>query len=563
MSDDFEGKSGDEVIPHQEDLENSLMDALEEDPRFCSGTTESESDNVLDFVQMSGLAGSSEAGPAGDTMSFDRDFESPSLEQVSFFEEGVGDVDSSMDPMLPITPDLDAPGGDAYDKEFEIPESDSVLGLKEIISELREEASTPAEEAGRSNALDSLAALAHSAEVSSYSQALAPTASLTVDASGVTVADDPRQLYLGTVESENISKGAPEGGPDDEDPTSHISTFGELAEARTLLDRLDISEVIDVNQAPGLKADGRGTTSGSLPIDSDADFDLEKRHSAPRRSRQRRKRHMRRWFLRFILLAIIGVAGFGAYQFYDNQTQSPQVAYRAAEKLLNAGHHAQASNAFQAYTRRFPLDIRRSDAMFMAGYAMQLAPSSPGESARKSYDEALALLEHFIVEFPNHSKTARAETLMGVVYSRQERYAEAIGMLGDPERRLRDPGAYLTTLRTLGRAYAATSRMENAHSAFMRAAALEENISPDQDYVELGSLYQTLAERSATEEDERHYLERAIEQWNFALRVPGLLKSRKDDVKLLRDVVASKLEGDIAGLGEGGVDSLVPAANEL
>jgi len=109
MSDDFEGKSGDEVIPHQEDLENSLMDALEEDPRFCSGTTESESDNVLDFVQMSGLAGSSEAGPAGDTMSFDRDFESPSLEQVSFFEEGVGDVDGSMDPMLPITPDLDAP----------------------------------------------------------------------------------------------------------------------------------------------------------------------------------------------------------------------------------------------------------------------------------------------------------------------------------------------------------------------------------------------------------------------------------------------------------------------
>ena len=106
------------------------------------------------------------------------------------------------------------------------------------------------------------------------------------------------------------------------------------------------------------------------------------------------------------------------------------------------------------------------------------------------------LLERFIVENPSHTKTARAETLMGVLYFKLGLYPESIRILGDPDRRLRDPGAYLTTLRTLGRAYAATSRIENAQSAFIYAASLEENISPDQDYVELGLLYQKLAERS-------------------------------------------------------------------
>ena len=114
-------------------------------------------------------------------------------------------------------------------------------------------------------------------------------------------------------------------------------------------------------------------------------------------------------------------------------------------------------------------------------------------------------------------------------------------MLRDPDRRLRDPGAYLTTLRTLGRSYAALSQIENARDVFMRAAAVDENFAPDQDYVELGSLYQKLAERSVSEETKRGYWERAMEQWDFALRVPGLLKSRRDDIRLMRDVVASKL----------------------
>ncbi len=252
-----------------------------------------------------------------------------------------------------------------------------------------------------------------------------------------------------------------------------------------------------------------------------------------------------------MMLAVLGGAAYGVAQFFLNQTETPEMAFRAAEKLLDEGKYAHASNAFQAFTRRFPMDIKRSDAMFMAGYAMQIAPPLPKENARKAYEEALVLLERFIVENPSHSKTARAETLMGVLYFKLDRHSEAIGILGDPGRRLRDPGAYLTALRTLGRAYTAVSRIDSAHSAFMRAASLEENISPDQDYVELGSLYQKLAERSATDEEKQRHEQLAIEQWDYALRVPGLLKSRRDDIKLLRDVFASRLDGDAAALETG------------
>jgi hypothetical protein len=97
----------------------------------------------------------------------------------------------------------------------------------------------------------------------------------------------------------------------------------------------------------------------------------------------------------------------------------------------------------------------------------------------------------------------------------------------------------------------------------MRAASLEENISPDQDYVELGSLYQKLAERSSTEEEKRRYGELAIEQWDYALRVPGLLKSRKDDIKLLRDIATSRLEGSPGELDTDAWASSLPAARTV
>jgi hypothetical protein len=80
----------------------------------------------------------------------------------------------------------------------------------------------------------------------------------------------------------------------------------------------------------------------------------------------------------------------------------------------------------------------------------------------------------------------------------------------------------------------------------MRAAALESNMQADQDYAELAGLYTQLAERSGDPAQRRRYFQQAVEQWDFALQVPGLLKTRKEDMKLLRDVAASKAENEFA-----------------
>ena len=57
-------------------------------------------------------------------------------------------------------------------------------------------------------------------------------------------------------------------------------------------------------------------------------------------------------------------------------------------------------------------------------------------------------------------------------------------------------GSDLTALRTLGHAYADLGQMENARSAFMRAAALESNMTPDADYAQLAAIYQGVAAQS-------------------------------------------------------------------
>ena len=537
MHDETEDKSEEDVPPRVGDLEESLMDAMGDDDRFGSGIPDGESDNVLDFIQMSGLAG--QAAPASDNVlaRFSNEGEPPPIDPISFFEEGVGDVDGTMDPIVP---------------ELEEPVSPSVQGLKEIITELTSGSSEsedlePPLESSEIPAPHGLSEKPPQGDEDNQIDLSSPSVSATGASADPTPEDDPAQLYFGA----DMEEATPTTQADTTTAVSSApvstSASSDLAEAKSLLDRLDLSEML--TDVPAARSE-QGTPS-PLPdtraAAGEETFEDETRRTPHRRSLHRRRRRIRRWLVRVIMLAVISGAGYVALQFFLNQTETPEVAYQAAERLLKEGKYAYASNAFQAFTRRFPMEIKRSDAMFMAGYAMQLAPPEPRENARRAYEEALVLLERFIVENPSHAKTARAETLMGVLYFKLGLYPESIRILGDPDRRLRDPGAYLTTLRTLGRAYAATSRIENAQSAFIYAASLEENISPDQDYVELGSLYQKLAERSTTDEERRRYRELAIEQWDDALRVPGLLKSRKDGIKLLRDVVSSRLKGNSGG----------------
>ncbi len=565
MPDETDGSVEEDVPPEVGDLEESLMDAMAGDDRFESGTPNRESSNVLDFIQMNGLAGRVEPrleDPLPPSLFED---EPPPIDPISFFEEGIGDVDASMDPMPPIVPELEGASQKVEWPNPDEPLTDSVQGLKEIISELTHGDSEPEDlepTLGPSNAPVSIDGRTADGDKDEDEQLEAVQRSdlAKEDRAGTILEDNPDQLHFKDLSGDTDPDSPVAVGAADEGNAIAISSFSELAEAKTLLDRLDLRKTAEDIRLPSRKPARSNAVGDAASAVGEAAYEDVRRRSSRRHSQHRRRRRIKRWLVRLMMLAVLGGAAYGVAQFFLNQTESPEMAFSAAEKLLDEGKYAHASNAFQAFTRRFPMDIKRSDAMFMAGLAMQLAPPVPKENARKAYEEALVLLERFIVENPSHAKTARAETLMGVLYFKLDRHSEAIGILGDPGRHLRDPGVYLITLRTLGRSYAAVSRIESAHSAFMRAASLEENISPDRDYVELGSLYQKLAERSATEEEKQKYEQLAIEQWDYALRVPGLLKSRRDDIKLLRDVFASRLDGDAAALKAGTVPSVLGAA---
>ncbi len=554
--------------PRVGDLEESLMDAMEGDDRFGSGTPDRESDNVLDFVQMSGLAGQAAPTSEDDQMPVSHEDEPPLMDLVSFLEEGVGDVDDSMDPIPPIVPELQVDARASSAQDFDESFSDSVQGLKEIISELTRESSESEDLDPAPKFFESSATASSSEEPPQRSEDNeldlgVPNVSAIGASAGPMPVDDPGQLYFGADTEEALPAMQAETTSAIEIGPVETSASADLAEAKALLDRLDLSEMLTDAPTTTSKPGTPNPLPDTRAVAEEVTYEDETQRTPHRRSLHRRRRRIRRWFVRFIMLAVIFGAGYAAVQFFLNQTETPEAAYQAAERLLGEGKYAHASNAFQAFTRRFPMEIRRSDAMFMAGYAMQLAPPEPHENARSAYEEALVLLERFVVENPSHTKTARAETLMAVLYFKLGHYSESIKILGNPDRRLRDPGAYLTSMRTLGRAYAATSRIENARSAFMRAASLEENISPDLDYAELGQLYQKLAERSGEEEEKRRYQELAIEQWDYALRVPGLLKRRKDGLKLLRDVVTSRLEGNPGELDTDARASSLPAARTV
>ena len=528
------------MVPGQSgDLEQNLLDSMDGDQRLASGTHAPPADNVLDFVRMSGLAGQQRPRQRAVTQPTRRD---AVLDPLIFFEQGVGDVDTAMDPVLPILRDTSPIETDHEPIVPDETDSAAIGGLMEIISELRQR-DTGGTDSDISDEVAAVEALTTTTEQAPprIDESLTEIVDWLDDSAGDQTAQTPPQSEPAIVyelERNSLVPGAPAApdypeAPSDDTPTTSPR---DLEEARALLEELEETGPLAPQVAAAPAFDPRPTVQPSeIPAAARA---------SNRRPHHRKRRKLGRWVARGLLVLVLLGISAGVILFFLAQAETPAAAYRSAERQLSRGDYAAASVAFQNFARRFPSDIEASDALFLAGYALQLAPTTPRARSRQAHAEALALLEQFIVEYPSHPKAARAETLMGVLFYRMDQPAEAISILRDPDRRLRDPGAHLTTLRTLGRSYAALSEIENAHGAFMQAAALEENLAADQDYVELGALYQTLAERSTSESAKHAYWTRAVEQWDFALRVPGLLKSRRDDIRLMRDLVANKLDQD-------------------
>jgi len=125
-----------------EELEDSLFDNLAQDARFQNGVSATSQGDDLDFINMTGLT------PVGSDNRID-EFNSTTDDNsmnpdapISFFEKGVGDVDSGMDPNLTGHALMEDEELVPSDSPLSGEESKTVVGLKEIIADLSGELST-------------------------------------------------------------------------------------------------------------------------------------------------------------------------------------------------------------------------------------------------------------------------------------------------------------------------------------------------------------------------------------------------------------------------------------
>jgi tetratricopeptide (TPR) repeat protein len=496
-----------EMSKRLDDLEETLIDEVQEDSRISSGTPKDASDGDLDFISMTGLTTPSsmetvaEASPTEPVE--DMDPEAP----VTFYEEGVEDVDGTMVPddtveNLGDEEELVSSTISAGTKES------SIEGLKEIIADLAGETDSAEESVEDPDELP---------ETEMFTEP-----EIAVDSNESEISEEKlAELNLEATQSalENFE--------------AANSVEEEITDA-LVETKLQVLPTLD-DESDDFDDDSRDEED----IERDSTIYNRPLRSKPQ-TRNRRRRTPMGFVIQFsfiLLLFILILAGvYYSLELYADRTLTSHQMMAKAESAMAGGEYAKAGILFDEILVRYPNDSLVGEAKFMSAYALQLVPDSDA-NADDYYSHSISQFERFLLEHPNHEKTNRAETLLGMLYYRTDNYDKTIALLGDPNRRMKDPGAYLTTLRTLARSFAASSRISESHSAFLRAATLDANMTPEQDYLELASLYVTLADRSTSPVMEERYQTLAIEQWDHAIEVPGILSFLKNEIQLSREAM--------------------------
>lgn len=586
--DERESRFGDELDEMNTDIEGALLDGLDDDPRLGHGVPSHLRGTDLDFIQMSGLTVTSDEPEADHAEPEDMD---PSV-PVSFYEEGVDDVDSRR---APLGTEPEAGSAD----EVIVPRtrtgmSSSIQSLKEIVADLtsRESVSRSAPQESTSPAPsppipaetgDPDVSADGSGESDDSAPDIAPVEDSaapmieepgSMDAPPVEIAADDEDAYEDivvpdddpvVVEPEFSEPRSPlsDLGPLPEiDPEPHVAPMPppvtpapveraakppaeavpaakkpDLAQAESLLQRLEAQAGRNVeSEEDDLGVPEIPEATVPDPEAAESDESVYNRPNAPARKYSSKRRRARRRLARLVgavvLLAALGVGGYIGYGFVQEQAATDTDHYRSAMRLIERGRYAEAGSAFAAFTSRYPDSALLGDALLMAAHAHEQL----GESAK-----AVTYYERFRSAHPDHPKVHRATTLLALAQVRAGAYDDAIALLQNPDRRTLDPDGYLASLRALGEAHAALGQIDEARSAYLRAASLEGNYTADEDYLALATLYQAQAESAAHAEARRRYLSLAVDQWDFAMRSPGLTESRRREIKVRRDLTISEL----------------------
>ncbi|MBI5095483.1 MAG: hypothetical protein HZB26_24005 [Candidatus Hydrogenedentes bacterium] len=338
-----------------------------------------------------------------------------------------------------------------------------------------------------------------------------------------------------------VSQAPPPSDPEEAKPFSH-----DLVEVERLLKALqeqprDVpassvpAPAMSGPQAAPRAEYGAGGSAAPEPAEL---FGQEKDESVYRRPQDRRRKRatrvrgrLRRRLLRLAVLGgfllVVAAAGYFVFRWSQRGLATPESTLSNAAGLAAKGSYGDAASAYGDFVARNPNHAKRPDAQFSAAFYLQIAPSDASASdasvtGAARLEQSLKQFQQFIEDNPLHAKAPRAKTLAGLLQYRLKRYKEAVDQLHSPSLRAEDPNASLVILRTLASSYARLGDFESARSAYLQAASLPDNYSPDRDYQELSDLCKSMADQASTPEEKRRYLDLYAEQLSHAILAPGI-----------------------------------------
>lgn len=526
----------------ERDFEDALLDSIAGDPRFDSGVPDAPPwGQVIPFSVRSALL----------------DIPDDDTEPPEF----------SLDALADFTPDAE-PSSHA-DSEFG--EADSALGgLRNLIDELQtsdnttlqpepEHEAPPAASTETDDLLSELDALkADLAKLQALTDEEEAAASLGDAESGTMAPEidevrDPshgvwQRLQTADEDADAEVKSEVEtlepvreiDAPEDQSETVPPAHDERFQEARKLMNELERSEAPAPEEAVDMPAET------NPPVRAHEDEVPEPVYAYDMAPGRRSISHRRgtgwlRWVKLLAVFAVVAGVGALAYQAYSVRGVSPESLFAKAQSDAARRDWNAAAAAYTRFVNRYPAHSLAGEALYGAGHAQYVIATGANPVDDRAIDTAFETLDEFVQENPGHPKASRAAILTGILQYQRGEYQDAIARLETPGRRLEDPSGHLPALRALARSYAALGQIDRARTAFLEAAAVAENVTPDQDFLELAAYYRRLSEDpTRTPAERERFAQAAIEQWENALATPGLVGARKKEIRLMRDVVASE-----------------------
>lgn len=547
-----EETQNDAEMQHRMDaIEGTLLEDLPDDERLQSGVPTDQRSSEEDFIQMTGLtrpqatavAPETPQGPAADDMNLER--------PVSFFEKGVADVDAAMAPRA-LEDSVAADHDVLTETAAGAPEAEPAADIESLVAELSQ---APPPEPSEPAAVAEEPAPAPVPEPTRVPERLD-------DAAGSVEAKDVKGgLSLGPA-TEALQEPAPSVPGPVEAPSATASETSSSLETR---DRSDLDEAEELLQtlreqpresyapseavAPPARPDtGLGPqpqVPSSVPREvsdegAEEDESIYRQPLSPhkRRSRRRRSkaRHLAvRWGVRIAAVLAVVCAVYGGYWWAEPRLVTPEKIFIQAQELAAEGKYRRASDAYLEFARLQPNHPSRPQAQFEAGFVLQLAPAGSFDESQRVYQRSFGLYDQFIKDNPGHLKAVRAHCLMGLLQYRLGQYEKAVEVLRNRDLPVQDSSAALPARRILARAYAQLGEYSLAESAYRQAATMPNNYNADVDYHELGDLFLKRAESAQTAEEKTRLQRAAVDNWDHAMRVPGIDPVNKARIKEKRD----------------------------